>query len=103
MAIHWSSLFDTLFFGGESFENVHLLDEGIYYPISASAIHHPHLYKEAVVVKSILRNRPGRIYFENTWWTARSLGQQVLPVGTQVRVVGRNKSTLLVEQILMEF
>jgi inner membrane protein len=99
MANHWASLFDALVFGSESFGNVHLpFDEGIYYPISASAIHHPHLYKEAVVVKSILSNRPGRIYFENTWWTARSLSQEVLPIGTQVRVIGRDKLTLLVEQ-----
>lgn len=100
MAICWSSVFSALFSGDRAIAAASTpFEEGIYSPISAAAIHHPYLHKQAVVVETIAVGRPGRIYLANTWWKARCLQPVALAVGTPVRVTGREQLTLLVEPL----
>ncbi|TVP67408.1 MAG: NfeD family protein [Leptolyngbya sp. LCM1.Bin17] len=103
MTIRWTSVFAAIFLGDTSpLDHSPPLGTSLDYALNASAIHHPHLNKRAVVVEPILVGQSGRIYFENTWWTARCLTPLSLPVGTRVRVRGRDQLTLIVEPIILE-
>ncbi|NMF84893.1 NfeD family protein [Nodosilinea sp. P-1105] len=103
MAIRWTSVFEAIFLGDTSpMDDNPLLRTSLDYALNASAIHHPYLNKRAVVVEPVLVGQSGRIYLENTWWTARCLTPVSLPVGTRVRVRGRDNLTLIVEPIISE-
>ena len=53
--------------------------------------------KLAVVTEAVAQNKPGRVEFSGTTWTAES--SQALAVGASVRIIGKKNLTLTVEAI----
>ena len=53
--------------------------------------------KLAVVTEAVAQNKPGRVEFGGTTWTAES--GQALAVGASVRITGKTNLTLTVESI----
>lgn len=55
------------------------------------------LEEQAMVSDFIHPDRPGRVWFQGSWWFAVSSQKTVLLPGTPTRVVGRSGLTLVVE------
>jgi membrane protein implicated in regulation of membrane protease activity len=57
------------------------------------------LDEQAMVSDFIHPDRPGRVWFQGSWWFAVSSQKTVLLPGTPTRVVGRSGLTLVVEPL----
>lgn len=55
---------------------------------------------KAVVTRTIAPDELGRVKFQGTWWRAGSDRSIVLQVGTTVRVIGRQRSNILIVEPL---
>jgi membrane protein implicated in regulation of membrane protease activity len=57
------------------------------------------LDEQAMVSDFIHPDRPGRVWYQGSWWFAVSSQKTVLLPGTPTRVVGRSGLTLVVEPL----
>lgn len=56
---------------------------------------------QAIVEQTIQPNKPGRVKFRASWWSARCLENITIPIGEWVDIVGAQGITLLVEPTLL--
>jgi tetratricopeptide (TPR) repeat protein len=56
---------------------------------------------QAIVEQAIQPNKPGRVKFRASWWSARCLENITIPIGEWVDIVGAQGITLLVEPTLL--
>lgn len=55
---------------------------------------------QAMVTRTISPDELGRVKFQGTWWRAGSDRSLVLQAGTSVRVIGRQRSNILIVEPL---
>jgi membrane protein implicated in regulation of membrane protease activity len=56
-----------------------------------------HIEEMGVVSETVSPNKPGRIRYQGTWWTAVCTQNIVLSVGSTIRVVGIKMNICIIE------